>query len=80
MSDLAAAIAANAKKKGTRCTVRTLLDNLPVGERADLQAALDNPIVAASAISRGLASVGYEVGQHVITRHRRGDCLCGRDQ
>lgn len=69
------ALAANAvRKKGPICKVCLTLKAMSDEDRADLQAAMDDPVFAATGISRALKSEGYEVSDQMIQRHRRNDC------
>ena len=65
------------QKPGTECRVATILDGLDKAERTELQAALVGHFSAA-AIARALTKMGHEIGPTSVTRHRRGDCLCGK--
>lgn len=77
MGKLLDAVAAETRAKGPRCTVGRLLTVLPKDILADLMVACDGPDTS-TAISRGLHTLGYELGHNALQRHRRGDCGCGR--
>lgn len=63
-------------KKGPRCTMGSLLRTLTPDDRTALQDDLDNPFVQGTRIGKALAEMGSPIGQHVLDRHRRGDCGC----
>ncbi len=62
------------KRPGYRCSVCTLLTELPAEDAEALQDALRTPEVQGSQIARALQSEGYDIKQNTVTRHRRGDC------
>lgn len=69
------ALVANAgTKKGPVCTACTALEMMSPEDRADLQAAFDDPIYTSMGISRALKAEGYDVSGQTLQRHRRGDC------
>lgn len=65
-------------RKGPPCTMGQLVAGLDPDSAADLQADLDNPFVQGTDIGRNLATMERPIGQHVIDRHRRGECGCHR--
>lgn len=73
---LADAIAANVRKRGPRCGVTLLDEQLAEPQRADFRAALGNGTIPSTAISKGLATLGHDLPFLTIQRHRRGDCDC----
>jgi hypothetical protein len=75
---LADAITANIVKRGPRCGVALLIEQLDTGHLADLDAAMANPAIPANAISKGLEAVGHDLPALTIQRHRRRDCNCPR--
>lgn len=78
MPSLAEAIAANVRQQGPRCTVANLLPRLSKAEVKDLDAALGDPTIPATAIAQGLTAVGHKVSHSSLQRHRRGQCGCAR--
>ena len=69
------AIAAHSNSRpGYRCTVCTLLDELPKDDAEALREALRDPAVKGSWIAKALESEGHAIRQNTVTRHRRGDC------
>lgn len=62
---------------GPRCGVAKVLETLGEADRKTFLAALDNPAVEASTLSRALRNEGIRLGYQTINRHRRGDCWCG---
>lgn len=65
-------------QRGPRCTVAVVLAKLDGSDRTDLEHALENRDVTASAIFRVLREDGHNIGDQAIGRHRRGECACGR--
>jgi HJR/Mrr/RecB family endonuclease len=70
-------VKAESQKPGTECRVATILRALDKAERAELVEALQSSF-AAAAIARALTKMGHDCGPTTITRHRRGDCVCGK--
>lgn len=62
-------------KKGPVCTACLAIESMSKEDRADLQAALDDPIYTSMGIARALKAEGYEVSGQTLQRHRRGDCF-----
>ena len=72
-----AVTAANATRKGLRCTVAIISDDLPAEDAAELHALLADTGIKSSALSKGVeATYGVELHQSTISRHRRRDCQC----
>lgn len=65
------------QRPGTECRVWTILASLDKAEQVELETAL-NSHFSAAAIARALVKMGQECGPTSITRHRRGECLCGK--
>lgn len=78
MSSILEAIATEqaAFTKGPACTVGQLLDSLPDDERPAVAAALDDPSIPYTVLSRALGKAGHKIGAETIRRHRKGDCAC----
>ena len=70
------------KSEGQRprmqCRIVTVREEMTADEHADLIAALGNPVISAAAIERVLKRKGIDVPQGTVTRHRRGECSCGK--
>jgi len=62
------------KRPGYRCTICTLLDELPAEDAEALREALGDSGIQGSQIARALQSEGHTVAQNTVTRHRRRDC------
>jgi hypothetical protein len=45
-------------------------------DRADLDACMADLSITSAAIARGLNSVGVEIQQQTVSRHRKGECRC----
>lgn len=80
MSSILEAIAAEqaAFRKGPTCSAGLLLEALPADERADVEAALLDPGIPYTVLSRALGKAGHKVGAETLRRHRKGDCSCGK--
>lgn len=61
-----------------KCGVARVYENMSEEDRKALRALLAAPpyIASAAAVSRELATAGYEVSYQTITRHRAGSCSC----
>lgn len=68
------------KAEGTRprnkCRVALIREQLTPDEAADLDVALQDPVITAAAIERVLERKGHKLPQGTVTRHRRKDCSC----
>ncbi len=64
------------RRPGTTCRVATLIATAgkDSGEIAELVA---DPTISARALIRVLQRHGYDINDNSLTRHRRGDCVCG---
>lgn len=60
------------------CRVSWLIRNLPETTQAKVLAAIDNPSIRYKSITGLLSSVGIEVSEGSLGRHRRRDCRCPR--
>lgn len=66
------------------CKMRRILDVLSAEDRADVEAALDDPSINHVAIARVLTAAGHSTSEDPVSRHRRhlagldGGCSCGR--
>ena len=78
MASLADAVAGEFRQSGTRCHVAIVRAQLVGTEIADEFEQMLSDGTAATALSRGLRKLGYQLSDFTITRHRRGDCACGR--
>ena len=63
-------------EKGPRCTFE--LFDVAQADREALTAACADQSITNRAISMWLEARGIECSLHVIARHRRGECRCGR--
>lgn len=58
------------------CGVAKVLTHMDKKQSADLLAALADPTIMATNISRVLARHGFDVKPDALRRHRKGECLC----
>jgi len=63
---------------GPKCGVYLVRAALSDADRADLDTALADIMIANKAIMSALNARGLTISLHSISRHRRGDCICGR--
>ena len=71
-------IRSQSKFRTRLCVIAEALDDLPIDDARDLQAALDDGAMTSSAIARVLSSRGYSVnpsGKQVVA-HRKRTCPC----
>lgn len=72
-------IAAESRPASPRCTVAAVLDELTADERAELEAALGDPVTYTHcAITRVLTRRGYDMHDKRVASHRKGMCACAR--
>lgn len=62
------------------CGIARVLDGMTEENRTDLEQALHDPTITASAIDRALRKNGFVVSGNMVRRHRRKDCACGQAQ
>ena len=62
---------------GGQCSVPGFLASLDETDRADVVAALADPLIAATSIAAILQGKGHRISATTLQRHRRGGCLCG---
>ena len=60
------------------CRVALILKRLDVTDRADLEAALDDTEITATAIGRVMTDAGYKVSEFQVRKHRGRGCSCGQ--
>lgn len=65
-------------KRPKKCSVGALIVSLPEAESKDLVAALDDPAIPHTAISRALTKRGHDMHDKRVANHRNGDCACPR--
>lgn len=61
-------------RKGPRCSVCVLREELSPEDRDALDAALADSTFTAAGISRALKAEGFDVLSHTLQRHRRSEC------
>jgi hypothetical protein len=61
-------------RKGPRCFICQLLDDLPKEDSDALVAALDDGTYTSAAIGRAIRSEGYTINDVTVIRHRKRDC------
>jgi len=69
-------ISESTTKKGPRCSVLTLLNELDADDADALREAMADPKIPGTAIQRALLKEGHRMGAYNIQRHRRGMCSC----
>lgn len=79
-SSLFSDIMSSGASSGPRCGVTRISEVLTDEDRQALEAALSNVQLTHAQISRGLRTNGYTVSAGTISRHRAGDCACGRGE
>ena len=73
---LADALKAETKShNGPHCTLCSLIPTLDAEDAAVLVESLADFKIHGTQIARALQREGHQIGAHVVTRHRRGDCL-----
>lgn len=61
----------------TICGVRRVLSEISEKDRADLTAALADPIIESTAIAKGVTlALGKKLAASSVARHRKGECSC----
>jgi hypothetical protein len=74
LTELAAEYAA--RKKGPLCSVQRFLATIPEKDRQDVVDAIASDVIS-TALSEALVQVyGVKLNSHIISRHRRGECMC----
>lgn len=63
--------------KATRCTIRSIAEQMEDPDRSALVSALENPSVTGAAIAAVLKRRGFTISSHTVQRHRRKVCSCG---
>jgi hypothetical protein len=61
-----------------QCSVAALIESLTGTDRTDLTAALADPSIPHTAITRALNKRGHNMHEKRVAAHRRGDCACAR--
>lgn len=64
-------------RKGPKCTIALLIEDLDPETAEGLKQVLGDKRVSHTIISRVLRSRGHFVGDSTIGRHRLGKCKCG---
>lgn len=59
-----------------RCSMGKALAEMPDDLRTQVEAALDDPTLEGTAISKALAARGVKIGSGALQRHRRKVCSC----
>jgi len=67
----------NDKRPYEVCGLIRFLDTLDTEDRNDLEKAIADPSITATAIERALKKNGYKMLGSMIRRHRRKECACG---
>jgi len=65
-------------RKPRQCLIYMAMERMEKDDRADLEAALDNPGIQHITITNVLRKNGYDIGKHSVSMHRRRQCACAR--
>jgi len=80
LADALANLTPHAARRGPRCSVADILDQLDPAVRAALEAAMAREGITSAAIAETLSAHGYPVKGNTVARHRRAGtatgCLC----
>lgn len=66
------------ERKGPRCTMHLVLEQLDADQAKLVQLAMANQHASSAAISAALRDMGHYVKAPTLHRHRRGECACPR--
>ncbi len=66
-------------RRGAKCVIGRILDDLPEKDREALIAALGDMRFKGSEIHRALLAEGYRTSYMTTLRHRRRECFCDND-
>lgn len=69
-------VAAAAKPKGPQCTAGAAAEKLSPEDAAEFEACLLDERYTDAQVSAALKLRGFEVGAHVLSRHRKRLCKC----
>lgn len=69
-------IRAEPRRVSRRCGVAMIKDGMDKKSRADLDEAMDDPLITSATIARVLERNGHKITASAISRHKRGDCCC----
>ena len=76
----AAALAAQqVLHRGPMCQLCTALRTMSDTDRSDVLAAIDNPTIAATAITRALKASGAAISDGNVRRHRLDQCVTAHE-
>jgi hypothetical protein len=67
---------AESSRRGTRCSVRLLLESVEPGLQIEILAALADQSIEGTALGRVLRARQLKIGNDAIQRHRRKVCAC----
>lgn len=73
-------VSENIRTPNDGCGMVRILHTMSDQDRADVEKALADPTIAASAIDRALRKNGHQTSGNMVRRHRRGDCACGHSR
>jgi hypothetical protein len=63
-----------AARKGPRCTVCSVREDMTAEDRDALDAALANKTIPSSVIGRALRREGHSIAESTVRRHRSKEC------
>lgn len=64
--------------KGPPCTIAVTMDRMSDADAKAFRSALDDPNIRHTVIARALQAEGFAIKAATVSRHRAGECKCGR--
>lgn len=68
-----------AAQRNNTCRVEQILAGMEDCEAEELRQALTDPVLYHTTISAVLTRRGWQISEHVISKHRRGECTCAKN-
>lgn len=73
----AQALGEQVRRSGTKCRIAEIRGEMTPDDSKALDEAFADPKWLNSQILRALKAEGFEIGASSVSRHRKGDCICG---